>query len=107
MVIVYNILIAILRYEPLRPTSYHNVYEELVFIPIKMENKNCAKCCECGVTVENTARDRLKAHRKVCARTSAKIIISTLNLMIAPDKPSTAKRKITDLKFSNLKNYDF
>ena len=50
----------------------HGVYEELGFIPVKVEHKNCAKCCECGVTVKNTARERLKAHRKVCSRTSAK-----------------------------------
>lgn len=48
----------------------HNIYGELSFVHIKVENKNCAKCCFCEVIVKNTAKERLKAHRRICCRTN-------------------------------------
>ncbi|KAJ9587695.1 hypothetical protein L9F63_018875 [Diploptera punctata] len=56
-----------------RGRPLHGMYEELGFIPIKIEHKSCAKCLNCGVTLKNTARERLKDHRKVCPRTFAKV----------------------------------
>lgn len=43
-----------------------NVYNELKFVPLKVNKKHAARCCVCGKVLKSTAKDRLKAHRRVC-----------------------------------------